>query len=125
MPDAHDLLSSPWHAFLVFWLPAITIVIAGGSWVSTGWRTAVWSGALAVIGIACVVNALRCGRVHCYITGPFFLLMAAIALLYGLHLLPLGRHGWNVIGVTTLIGAIVLCCVPEMMVGKYRKGRLM
>jgi hypothetical protein len=32
------------------------------------------------MGVACIVNALRCGRVHCYLTGPFFLLMAVIAL---------------------------------------------
>jgi len=122
MPNARDLLSRPSRAFVLFWLPAIAILIAGGSWVSNGWRTAVWGSALAVIGIACVVNALRCGRVHCYITGPFFLLMAIISLLYGLGLMALGHHGWNVIGVTTLVGAIVLCCIPEMVFGKYRKG---
>jgi len=49
--------------------------------------------------------------------------MAIITLLYGLNIVKLGRHGWNVIGVTTFIGAIVLCCIPEMVFGKYRKGR--
>jgi hypothetical protein len=75
------------------------------------------------MGIACVVNALRCGRVHCYLTGPFFLLVALIALLYGLGILHLGKNGWNLIGLVTLIGAIALWCLPEMFLGKYRKGR--
>jgi len=48
--------------------------------------------------------------------------MAIISLLYDLGLMALGHHGWNVIGVTTLVGAIVLCCIPEMVFGKYRKG---
>jgi hypothetical protein len=60
---------------------------------------------------------------HCYLTGPFFLGMALVALLYGLGVVPLGGKGWNVIGLTTLLGAIALCCLPELFFGKYRKGR--
>jgi hypothetical protein len=73
------------------------------------------------MGVACIVNALRCGRVHCYLTGPFFLLMALIALSYGLGMLHLGWNGWNLLGLMTLIGAIALWCLPEMLLGKYRK----
>jgi hypothetical protein len=72
------------------------------------------------MGVACIVNALRCGRVHCYLTGPFFLLMALIALSYGLGILHLGANGWNLLGLMTLIGAIALGCLPEMFLGKYR-----
>jgi len=123
MRDARDILASPLRGLVVFWLPAVAMIVAGGSWVSSGWRTVVWTVALAILGTGCIVNALRCGRIHCYITGPFFLLMAVITLLYGLDILLLGRHGWNAIGATTLIGAIVLCCIPEMVFGKYRKSR--
>jgi hypothetical protein len=86
-------------------------------------RTIVWTAALVVLGTACSINAARCGRIHCYLTGPFFLVMAAFTLLYGVGMLPLGGHGWNVIGLTILIGAIVLCCLPEIIFGKYRVGR--
>ena len=75
------------------------------------------------MGIACTVNALRCGRVHCYLTGPFFLVMAFVALLYGLGILHLGRNGWNLLGLIALIGTLALWCLPEMLLGKYRKGR--
>ena len=119
---SRDILSSPWRAFVVFWLPAIAIVVAGSSRFSTSWRTIVWTVALGIMGAACVANALRCRRVHCYITGPFFLVMALVTLLYGLGVAPLGRNGWNLIGLTILIGAIVLCCLPEIFLGRYRKG---
>ena len=119
---SRDILSSPWRALAVFWLPSIAIVVAGSSAVSSRWRTIVWTVALSTMGAACIANALRCGRVHCYITGPFFLAMALITLLYGLDVVSLGRNGWNLIGLTILVGAIVLWCLPEMFWGKYRKG---
>jgi hypothetical protein len=120
---SRDILSSRWRVFILYWLPAIAIVVAGAPAISNGWRTVVWTVALATMGVACIVNALRCGRVHCYLTGPFFLLMALIALSYGLGMLHLGGNGWNLLGLITLIGAIALWYLPEMFLGRYRKGR--
>lgn len=117
-----DILGNPWSAFAAFWLPMIAIIALGGPHFSNGWRTVVWTAALGVMGIACTVNAMRCGRVHCYLTGPFFLLMATVALLYGLGVVPLGRRGWNVMTLVALVGGVGLCCVPEMILGRYRKG---
>ena len=117
---SRDILSSWWSVFILYWLPAIAIVVAGAPAISSGWRTVVWTVALATMGVACIVNALRCGRVHCYLTGPFFLLMALVALSYGLGILRLGKNGWNLLGLITLIGAIALWCLPEMFLGKYR-----
>ena len=116
-----DILSSWWRVFVLYWLPAIAIVVAGAPAISSGWRTVVWTIALATMGVACIVNALRCGRVHCYLTGPFFLLMALVALSYGLGILHLGGNGWNLLGLMTLIGAIAFWCLPEMLLGKYRR----
>jgi len=121
---SRDLFTRPWLAFLVFWLPAIVMVVAGTQKFTGNGRAIVWTVALATMGTACIANALRCRRVHCYLTGPFFLLMAFATLLYGLGILPLGAHGWNVIGLTVLVGAIALCCVPEMLFGRYRNGRI-
>lgn len=53
---------------------------------------------------------------------PFFLLMALAALSYGLGILPLGGNGWNLLGLITVIRAIALWYLPEMFLGKYRKG---
>ena len=122
---SRDILSSRWRVFFLYWLPAIAIFVTGPLAISSGWRTAVWTVALATMGVACIMNALRCGRVHCYLTGPFFLLMALVALSYGLGILRLGKNGWNLLGLITLIGAIALWCLPEMFLGKYwqRNGR--
>ena len=118
---SRDILSSRWRVFLLYWLPAIAIVVAGVPAISSGWRTVVWTVALGTMGVACIVNALRCGRVHCYLTGPFFLLMALIALSYGLGMLHLGGNGWNLLGLIALIGTIALWYLPEMFLGKYRQ----
>jgi hypothetical protein len=49
--------------------------------------------------------------------------MAVVALLYGTGVIALGGHGWNAIGLAILVGAIVLCCLPEIIFGKYRAHR--
>src|SRR5690242_20425146 len=54
----------------------------------------IWPVLLAFMGAACLLNARRCGRIHCYVTGPFSLILAVLALLYGIGMLPLGEHGW-------------------------------
>lgn len=48
--------------------------------------------------------------------------MAIVTVLYGLGVLPLGTNGWNLIGLTILVGGIALCCLPELFLGKYRKA---
>jgi hypothetical protein len=99
---------------MLYWLPAIAIVAVGPLAIGSGWRAVVWTVALATMGMACIVNAFRCGRVHCYLTGPFFILMALVALSYGLGILHLGGKGWNLLGVITIVGTIALWCLPEM-----------
>lgn len=121
---SRDILANPRLALSLFWVPAIAIAVTASTHIGigNGWKAAVWTVALAIMGAACIANSVRCGRVHCYLTGPFFLLMALGSLLYGVGLLRLGGNGWNRIALTILVGAIVLCCLPEMFLGKYRKG---
>lgn len=45
-----------------------------------------WTPALLTAAAACVVNAARCGRLHCYFTGPLFLFAAAGTFLRGLEI---------------------------------------
>ena len=117
-----DVFSKPFLSFILYCLPAIAIVASGYGHVSRGWRTAIWTGALSVMGTACIANATRCRRMHCYVTGPFFLLMALGVFLYGTGVIDLGTNGWNLIGITILIGAIILTCLPEFLFGKYRRN---
>lgn len=107
---------------LIWIVPAVILGITAGIGGMVAALT--WPPLLVFMGGACLVNARRCGRLHCYFTGPFFFLLAALSLLYGLGLLPLGPHGWPWLSGSFLVGACVLICVPEWLFGKYvRRGK--
>lgn len=112
-----DLLCKGPSAFFLWCVPWVAFAI--GFREPAGVRTILWSTSLAVMGVACLLNASRCGRVHCRFTGPFLILCAVTSLAYGLGLLPLGSSGWKWIGVGTIIGALGLCCIPELFLGRY------
>lgn len=116
-----DLLSRRAFVFLVYCVPVAALVLAGNLYVGTTWRTIIWSASLLIMGSGCIANAVRCGRTHCYLTGPFLVLMAFASALYGLGILPLGSNGWSLIGLGTLVGGLVLGCVPEIFLGRYRQ----
>lgn len=121
-PTSRDLLSKPLLATVVFCVPVVIIVLSGALEMGNSGRGVVWAACLTVMATGCLVNARRCGRMHCYFTGPFFILMALASLSYGVGWLPLGSGGWNWIGGVTLCGAVVLGCVPELLLGKYRRS---
>lgn len=126
METAHasrDIFRSWWTTSAVFGLPIFAIFAAGFPVLAPGWRTAAWVVALSTMGAGCLANALRCGRVHCYFTGPFFLIMAIGALLYGFGIVPLDRFGWNAFAAIVLVGTLILYFVPESLVGRYRRER--
>ncbi len=105
---------------LLFWkLPAVVVVGVALLDVGSVGQALVWAPSLAIGGVACVANTFRCRRVHCYFTGPFFLLMAAVSLLHGVYALPLGEEGWTWIELVTLTGAITLGYLPELVWGRY------
>lgn len=103
---------------ILLWV--IPIIVLG---VTAGFGGAIaaiaWPPLLLIMGVACLVNALRCGRLHCYLTGPYFLLLAAVSLFYGLGMLPLGDRGWQWLSSALLIGTCVLVCIPEWLFGRY------
>jgi hypothetical protein len=119
--SARDILSSPWLAALVFCLPVAVMVLGGNFDMGNHGRAALWTACLSVMASGCLVNARRCGRIHCYFTGPFLILMALASLSYGFGWLPLGSSGWNWLAGVTLGGAVLLGCVPELVFGKYRR----
>jgi hypothetical protein len=85
-------------------------------------RGFVWALAFATMSFGCVRNALRCRRLHCYFTGPFFLALAGLSLLHGTRVLDLGSNGWSWIGGVALVGGISLIILPERVWGKYAGG---
>ncbi|MGB9429197.1 MAG: hypothetical protein WCC11_04875 [Gammaproteobacteria bacterium] len=112
-----DLLGSRWAVWLLWVGPWVLIVIGGA--MGNLARTVLWTVGFSVAGAACLVNARRCRRRHCFYTGPLYLLAALASLLYGLHILPLGGSGWNWIVVIAVAGSVVFCCVLEPLLGKY------
>jgi hypothetical protein len=117
--DQRDLIGSR-GARLVLWQVPLLLFVAG-ILLGPAWRTVSWTAALAVAGAACVANAARCGRLHCYFTGPFYLLAALATLTHGLGLLPLGSAGWTWIGAGVAVGSFLFGCVPEWIWGTYAR----
>ena len=116
-----DLLCNGISGFLFWCLP--WFVFALGWAVSPVWRTVLWTASLGVMGTLCLFNASRCGRVHCRFTGPLFILGAVASLGYGLGFLPFGPFGWKWICAVTVIGGIALTCIPELILGRYRRNK--
>jgi len=118
--QTNDWGRSCWNRhFRIAWgLPILAMIIS----VSIGFGVAwIWPISLAWMGVACLLNARRCGRRHCYLTGPFFLVLAAVAALYGAEALDLGPNGWQHLGNIAAVGGLLLCCIPELIWGRYRE----
>lgn len=64
--------------WMVWGLPG-ALVAVGIAWGAA--RAWLWIPSLAVAGSACLANASRCGRLHCFVTGPLFLAGALATLL--------------------------------------------
>ncbi|HEY6483547.1 MAG TPA: hypothetical protein VIY54_08455 [Steroidobacteraceae bacterium] len=105
---------------LTFGIPAAILLVSPS--IGTRYLVIVWPVLLTFMGVACLLNARRCGRTHCYMTGPFLLILAGVALIYGIGILPLGARGWSTLSATFAIGGVVLCCVPELLLGRYRSS---
>ncbi len=101
---------------LLLWCLPIAAVVVGSSW--TRARPWLWIPAFLIMGIACLANAARCGRMHCYFTGPLLLFAAVYVVLAEFHLVPM-RPG---IFLDVVILLTVLGFLAELPLGRYRKN---
>ena len=109
-----DLVAS--RSGLWFWgLPALLLLV-GVFW--GGVRAPLWSVAFLLGGAACVANAARCGRAHCYVAGPLYLGLSAVSALIGVGVIS-GSWWW--VGAAFLIGTL-LAYVPEFLGKRYVHG---
>jgi hypothetical protein len=74
---ACDLVGSRLGWFL--WGLPSALFLVGIVWDAA--RPWLWIPSLAVAGLACVANSARCGRLHCFVTGPLFAVAALATLL--------------------------------------------
>lgn len=109
-----DSLRKTWSAIGLWGLPAVVATLAV---VLADRHPALFlaaSAALIVMGGACLVNAARCRRLHCYITGPYFLVLALGALLaYGAD--PNGEYLSRLWLLLALGAAPLLIWLPERL----------
>lgn len=103
------------NALLLWGLPVIALIVGAN------WRPGLlflWIPAFLVMGGACLVNAARCGRVHCYITGPLCLLAAVYVALWGFHLVPMQPNTF----LNSVAALTILAFLAEFPLGRYRSA---
>ena len=77
---SHSQHAADWAEAPVRWiLWRLPLGLAVLGWIAGPWRWPLWSVALLWMGIACGLNAKRCGRVHCTFTAPLYGLLGLVA----------------------------------------------
>lgn len=105
------------RAAMLTWGVPILAIVAGSIW--TGLFLWLATPAFAVMGGACAVNATRCGRLHCYVTGPLLLGMAGFLIAVAVGWAPaewIDRAGYLV------ITGVVLAFAAEWISGRRYIG---
>jgi hypothetical protein len=107
-------------SFVILWgIPLLVIAVTAVAPVGVLVRAAAWATSFAVAGVACLLNARRSGRVHCQLTGPFFLALSLITAVYGVSGEPFGAAGWWAIAVILVVGTPLLWILSERQRGRY------
>jgi hypothetical protein len=102
-------------AWFLWYLP-IGLLVAGLNW-DRG-RVWLWIPAFVVMGVGCLLNAARCRRIHCYFTGPLYLLAAVFVALSASGVVSLHPDLFLLV----VLGACCLALCAEIPLGRYRKG---
>lgn len=113
-----DLFAKPISAFIWWGLPIIVGIAASLFGSPLAIIELIWMFLFVWMGAGCVLNALSCHRLHCYISGPVFLLGALVCALFATGLIALGPHALNNVVSITLVLAL-LSFVPEVIWRKY------
>jgi hypothetical protein len=115
-----DWVSQP-VSFVLWWCVPVAIGLSTHALaIPLVYAALVWSVAFVWMGIGCVLNARRCHRLHCYISGPVFLLGAAITGLIALGAIEPGMRGLSNITNIALLLALSSFAV-EAIWGRYRR----
>ncbi len=101
-------------AWFLWYLP-ILLIIVGSAWSRR--RVWLWMPAFSVMGMGCLANVARCGRMHCYLMGPLFLLAAIFVALSSLGVVSLHAGPFLLI----VFGACCIAQCIEIPLGRYRR----
>lgn len=112
-----DDLTTGRSALWLWRLPWLLVVI-GAFWpAGLFW---LWIPSFLVAGSACVANARRCGRLHCYATGPLYLGAAAFLVLR--LVLPDTVPFEAGVFLLVLVAASLAARVAERWLGRYTRS---
>jgi hypothetical protein len=115
---SRDWLGSTRASLLAWWIPRIGII--AGLFMPVGVRAVIWIVSLTWMGVACILNAQRCGRTHCRYTGPFFLAMILPVLVLGAVGASTGLAEWIALGVLIEVGGRLLWWATERAWGTFQ-----
>jgi hypothetical protein len=113
--QSRDWLAGTHSNALAWWLPLGAIVMALIA--PAAFRATIWIAALSWMGVACILNARRCGRTHCRYTGPYFLGMVAPVL--ALAFASDAILAWAILGALTLAGCGLIWWATERAWGRF------
>jgi hypothetical protein len=109
----NDWVTRPGAGFLWWCLPLGVGFAANFLALPVRVTAIIWVILFVWMGTGCILNARRCHRLHCYISGPTFLLGAVVLGLLAAGLSAFGPHALNNIVSVTLVVAL-LSFVPEI-----------
>ncbi len=114
----NDWVNRPGMGF-VWWCLPLGIGVASNFFSMAASATAlVWMASFIWMGTGCTLNARRCHRLHCYISGPAFFLGAAVLAVFAAGIALSGPHSLNkIVGLTLTVA--LLSFLPEIIWRKY------
>jgi hypothetical protein len=116
--NARKDLSARAGSFLALWGAPIAVAAVLSLPFVPAWVTAAaWTSAFVSMGVACLLNARRCGRLHCYFSGPILLLGAVSVATVAM--IDAAAFGVSVVVAATL-ALFALTYMLELVWGRYR-----
>lgn len=114
---SNDWLSNAHTNLVALWLPKGAIIAA--LFAAAPLRAAIWTVALLWMGIACILNARRCGRTHCRYTGPYYLAMILPVLVLAFNLISASIYAWLALALLIVCGGWLIWWATEQLWGRY------
>ncbi len=114
---AFDWVENSRSHLVAWWIPKGAVIVALFAPVPV--RAAVWTIALIWMGTACLLNAKRCGRMHCRYTGPFYLAMILPVLVLASGLVAANFYGWLALALIIVCGGWTIWWATERAWGKF------
>jgi hypothetical protein len=112
-----DWLRQPMGVMFLWGIPIALGVSTNFLDLSLTQTAATWAGAFAWMGTGCALNALRCGRRHCYISGPVLWFGGIAAGLVALGIISSRNALGEVVNGTIALAALPL--LSECIWGAY------